>query len=182
MPALQTFLSDEHSLRLTKFYVNTALSDVIGGISCRFGIPVSKYYNMTSIRPGMEGNQTVSLPEGKYGVPDMMMHGFQNASGGNAPVHPLEFSEKNWHENRKLMDFQMLRNMQGLHAPLRLQMELNVASKMRRLPGLASSRVLENSLTGRDMLLDFEDVFNDADEMPQITQPHIQMEKKLHIL
>mgnify|MGYP002153714592 CR=1 FL=1 len=29
-----------------------------------------------------------------------------------------------------MMDFNMLRNMQGLHAPLKLQMELNITGKV----------------------------------------------------
>ncbi|KAH3834387.1 proteasome maturation protein-like isoform X2 [Dreissena polymorpha] len=137
---------------------------------------------MTSLRPDVEGSQILDLPNGKYGVPDMMMHGFQNVRSGNTPAHPLQHSEKHWHENKKMMDFAMLRNLQGLHAPLKLQMELNITQKMRRLPGLGSSHVLEESLTGRDMMLDFEDIFNDPDEVPLSSQPHIQMEKRLNIL
>ena len=31
---------------------------------------------------------------------------------------------------------------------------------MRRLPGLPSSNILEDSLSGRDELIDFDDIFN----------------------
>ncbi|KAL4230477.1 hypothetical protein ACF0H5_010859 [Mactra antiquata] len=137
---------------------------------------------MASMRPDMMGSHELKLPEGNYGVPDTMMHGFQNARSGNSSVHPLEFSEKHWHENKMKMDMSMLRNMQGLHAPLKLQMELNVCKKMRRLPGLPSSNILENSLTGRDELLDFEDIFNVPDERETPMNAHIQIEKDLKIL
>lgn len=35
-----------------------------------------------------------------------------------------------WHKKQRMMDFTMLRNMQGLHAPLKLQMELNITGKV----------------------------------------------------
>ena len=36
-----------------------------------------------------------------------------------------------WNSNLEKMDFAMLRNVQGLHAPLRLQMERKTASRVR---------------------------------------------------
>lgn len=35
-----------------------------------------------------------------------------------------------WNENKLKMDLAMLRNMQGIHAPLKLQMELNTARQV----------------------------------------------------
>ncbi len=35
-----------------------------------------------------------------------------------------------WHQNAQQMDFIMLRNSQGIHAPLRLQMERSTAAKV----------------------------------------------------
>ncbi|XP_053399954.1 proteasome maturation protein-like isoform X1 [Mercenaria mercenaria] len=135
-----------------------------------------------SIRPDMEGSHQIKLPEGNFGVPDVMLHGFQNAQKGNSAVHPLEYSEKHWHENKMAMDFGMLRNIQGIHAPLRLQMEHSIVRKMKRLPGLPSSNVLEDSLTGRDEMLEFDDIFNYGDERMTLQMPHIQIEKDLKLL
>uniref|UniRef100_A0A8C0KCM3 Proteasome maturation protein n=1 Tax=Canis lupus dingo TaxID=286419 RepID=A0A8C0KCM3_CANLU len=39
------------------------------------------------------------------------------------PSHPLELSEKNFQLNQDKMNFSTLRNIQGLFAPLNLQME-----------------------------------------------------------
>lgn len=44
----------------------------------------------------------------------------------------------------------MLRNIQGLHAPMRLAMELKAADKIGRLPFLQSSMMMRDVLLGRD--------------------------------
>ncbi len=45
-------------------------------------------------------------------------------------IHDCVFQ---WHKNSEQMDFIMLRNSQGIHAPLRLQMERTTASKVRQI-------------------------------------------------
>jgi proteasome maturation protein len=135
-----------------------------------------------AMRPDLEGMQEIQLPEGSLGVPDRMLYGFPKARDGNAKVHPLEHSEKYWNENKLKMDLSMLRNLQGLHAPLKLQMEHNITKKMRRLPGLPSSNILEDSLSGRDELIDFDDIFNAPEERETNMQPHLQIEKQLNLL
>ena len=45
----------------------------------------------------------------------------------------------------------MLRNVQGLHAPMRLAMEIKAAEKIGRLPFLHSSMAMRDSLMGRDL-------------------------------
>lgn len=146
----------------------------------------SLLFNMTSgyssVRPGLEGSHNVDLPKGTYGVPDMMLYGFQNVRGQNMKSHPLEHSEQHWNENKLKMDFAMLRNLQGMHAPLKLQMELNTAKQMQRLPGLPSSRLMEDTLSGRNELIDFDDIFNVPEESESMVQPHVLMEKRQHIL
>lgn len=44
----------------------------------------------------------------------------------------------------------MMRNTQGLHAPLRLAMELKAANKIGRLPFLPSSNVMRDIILGKD--------------------------------
>ncbi|KAL3880216.1 hypothetical protein ACJMK2_032472 [Sinanodonta woodiana] len=135
-----------------------------------------------SVRPEPQGTVPIDLPEGPYGVPDKFLHGFQNARNGTMQVHPLEYSERHWEENKRKMDFMMLRNTQGLHAPLRLQMESFIVNKPQRLPGLHSSNILYDSLTGRDQLLTFEDVLSNPADSEVMGQPHAMMEKQLNIL
>lgn len=111
-----------------------------------------------------------------------MLHGLQPGKKMEKIVHPLEHSEKHWNENKRMMDFAMLRNTQGLHAPLKLQMELHIAKKMSRLPCLASSNIMFDTLTGRDDLLDFDDIFNSPFEAEMVGQPHLLMETREGIL
>ena len=44
----------------------------------------------------------------------------------------------------------VLRNTQGIHAPLRLAMELKAAEKIGRLPFLPSSNMMRDVILGRD--------------------------------
>lgn len=58
------------------------------------------------------------------------------------------------------MNFQILRSVQGIHAPLRLMMERKMASKVGHLPILPSSNVMLETLEGRDETIDFNDLYN----------------------
>lgn len=58
------------------------------------------------------------------------------------------------------MNFALLKKTQGLHAPLKLMMERNAASKVGRLPFLHSSNVMLEVLEGRDDEIGPEDVLN----------------------
>lgn len=76
----------------------------------------------------------------------------------------------------------ILRNTQGLHAPLKIAMELKAAKKVGHLPFLRSYKVLEESLTGRDIELDPSDVFNTPEFAEVGGLPHAVVEKSLGIL
>lgn len=76
----------------------------------------------------------------------------------------------------------MLRNREGLAAPLKLTMELKSVSKVGHLPFLPSSNVARDVLTGRDELIDYTDIFNLAENSEIMAQPHAVMEKNLGIL
>lgn len=58
------------------------------------------------------------------------------------------------------MNYSMLRSTQGIHAPLKLMMEKNYASKVGRLPFLPSSNLMLEVLEGRDESIGFEDIYN----------------------
>lgn len=55
-----------------------------------------------------------------------------------------------YQKNQDRMNMILLRNTQGLHAPLRLAMELKATEKIGRLPFLPSSNVMRNVLLGQD--------------------------------
>ncbi|XP_025087418.1 proteasome maturation protein-like isoform X2 [Pomacea canaliculata] len=137
-----------------------------------------------SLRPQPEGSKIIRVPDGPYGAPNLMLNGLNNAHAGRDLVssHPLEHSEKNWFAHQQQMDMVMLRNSQGIHAPLRLHMEQHMARKIQRLPGLHSSNAMLDTLTGRDEVLGFEDILNDPADAELVGQPHILVEKQLGLL
>lgn len=55
-----------------------------------------------------------------------------------------------YQKNRDRMNMVLLRNTQGLHAPMRIAMELKAAEKIGRLPFLPSSCMMKDVLLGRD--------------------------------
>lgn len=48
------------------------------------------------------------------------------------------------------MDMVLLKNTQGIHAPMRLAMELKATEKIGRLPFLPSSNMMRDVLLGKD--------------------------------
>ena len=69
------------------------------------------------------------------------------------PSHPLELSEKNLQLNQDKMNFSTLRSIQGLFAPLKLQMELLLFLPSSNLSSL-------DILRGNDETIGFEDILN----------------------
>lgn len=125
--------------------------------------------------------EEVSAPISSYGVPSTMYTGLANTKQF-VGVHPLIPSERNHFKNKQDMDMAILRNTQGLHAPLRIGMELKSANKIGRLPFLQSSNVMLDVLTGRDLEIVPEDVYNLAEFKEVAGQPHAMVEKSLGIL
>jgi len=116
---------------------------------------------------------------GAYGLPDPMIDGIgKHTTELRANSHPLEYAEKHFHENQEKNDFSLLRSAQGLHAPLRLKLERDLASKIERLPGLASSHLMSDILTGRLDTIEFDDILNDPMNAEIVGQPHVLMERR----
>lgn len=76
----------------------------------------------------------------------------------------------------------ILRNTQGMHAPLRLAMEFKAAKQIGRLPFLPSSNIMLETLTGRDVEIGPEDVFNLPEFREVVGQPHAVVERSVGIL
>lgn len=80
------------------------------------------------------------------------------------------------------MNLTVLRNTQGLHAPLRIAMEMKSARKIGRLPFLPSSNIMQEVLTGRDLEIGPEDIFNTPEFSEIMGQPHAIMERSSGLL
>jgi len=110
-----------------------------------------------------------------------MLHGFA-AAAAHTNVHPLEILERNYRERVDATNFAVLKRTQGIHAPLKLMMEREAASKIGRLPFLPSSNIMRDVLEGRDEDIGFEDILNDPSQPEFLGAPHLMVERQLGIL
>ncbi|GAB1861099.1 Proteasome maturation protein [Camponotus japonicus] len=117
-----------------------------------------------------------------YDLPNPMISGLSATRQSIGYTHPLEVSERNYVKNQDRMNMILLRNTQGLHAPLRIAMELKATEKIGRLPFLSSSNMMRDVLLGRDQDIGFEDIFNTPEFREQMGQPHAVVENHLGIL
>ncbi|XP_058788585.1 proteasome maturation protein [Phymastichus coffea] len=117
-----------------------------------------------------------------YGIESPMVAGLGAARKRLGFSHQLESSELNYQKNKDRMNMIMLRNTQGLHAPMRLAMEIKSAERIGRLPFLPSSNLMRDVILGRDEDICFEDILNTAEFREQMGQPHAVVEKSLGIL
>ncbi|XP_073439251.1 proteasome maturation protein [Dendrobates tinctorius] len=124
----------------------------------------------------------LSTEYGGYGVQDTLRAGFSSVQSDLLPSHSLELSEKNFQINQDNVSFSSLRNIQGLHAPLKLQMEFKAAKQIQRLPFLQSSNIALDTLRGNDECIGFEDILNDPSQCEMMGEPHMMMEHKLGLL
>ncbi|KRT80053.1 hypothetical protein AMK59_8372, partial [Oryctes borbonicus] len=115
-----------------------------------FGLPSLK------IKP--EIPPAMGLQEGSYEIPNLMMTGFASVKSNLESAHPIAVSEKNYYKNRENLNMVMMRNTQGLHAPLKFTMECNAAKKIGHLPFLPSSNIMLDVLTGKDIDIGAEDI------------------------
>ncbi|KAJ2950589.1 hypothetical protein O0L34_g8840 [Tuta absoluta] len=139
-----------------------------------FGLPSVK------VKPEHEVNS--KMPENTFGVTSPFVAGLGASRPKLGFTHPLEASEKNYHLNEEKMNMAMLRNIQGLHAPMRLQMEKKFCSKVGRLPFLPSSNLQADVISGRYLDIGFEDRLNTPDLCEVSGQPHAVMERSMGIL
>ncbi|OXU29152.1 hypothetical protein TSAR_006554, partial [Trichomalopsis sarcophagae] len=139
-------------------------------------------FGFSVLKAGPMGLDESSSSTGQYGIQSPMVAGLGATRKHIGVSHPLEASELNYHKNNERMEMLMLRNTQGLHAPMRLAMEIKAAEKIGRLPFLPSSNLMRDVILGRDDDIGFEDILNTAEFREQMGQPHAVVEKSLGIL
>ncbi|XP_028158074.1 proteasome maturation protein [Ostrinia nubilalis] len=139
-------------------------------------------FGLPSVKVKPEHVEVVKPKEGIFGVPDPMVAGIGATKLKIGVSHPLQTSEKNYHLNEEKMNMAMLRNIQGLHAPLKLTMEKKYSSKVGRLPFLPSSNLQHDVLTGKYLDIGFEDILNTQDLCEVAGQPHAVVERSLGLL
>ncbi|XP_053161520.1 proteasome maturation protein [Hemicordylus capensis] len=135
---------------------------------------------------GSQLKDNVPVPDfsaaGAFESYDVLRRGFTNVKNELFPAHPLELSEKNFSLSQDKMNFSTLRNIQGLHAPLKLQMEFKAVKQVQRLPFLHSSNLSLDILRGNYDCIGFEDILNDPAQSELMGDPHLMAEHKLGLL
>ncbi|KAB0374387.1 hypothetical protein FD755_014643 [Muntiacus reevesi] len=89
---------------------------------------------------------------GAFESHDLLRKGFSCVKN-ELPSHPLELSEKNYQLSQDKMNFSTLRNIQGLFAQLKLQMEFKAVY-----------------------------ILNDPSQTELMGEPHLMLEYKLGLL
>nr|CAI5844106.1 unnamed protein product [Callosobruchus analis] len=140
-------------------------------------------FALPSVKVKPEIPDHFGFKEGSFGVQDVMTNGLASARPCTDSAHPLAASEMNqYRKNVDKMNLALLRNTQGLHAPLRIAMEQRSARKIGRLPFLPSSNIMLDTLTGRDLEIGPEDIFNTPEFIEVSGQPHAVVERSLGLL
>uniref|UniRef100_A0A803SXM8 Proteasome maturation protein n=1 Tax=Anolis carolinensis TaxID=28377 RepID=A0A803SXM8_ANOCA len=80
------------------------------------------------------------------------------------------------------MKFSFLRNIKGLHAPLKLQMEFKAVKQAQHLPFLHSFHLSLDILKGNYDGIGFEDILNDPEQNEIMGESHLMAERKLGLL
>lgn len=117
-----------------------------------------------TLLPKDQFNHESNIKPGSYGLHDTFRNGMSSVGEQSRVLHPLINSEKNYHKNKQQQEFATLRNTQGLHMPMKLQMERAILSRVQRLPGLQSSRISLRTTLCDDDLLGFEDMFDSSSQ------------------
>ncbi|KAK3271895.1 hypothetical protein CYMTET_19781 [Cymbomonas tetramitiformis] len=96
-------------------------------------------------------------------------------------VHPVETIQKNGPKSQRELRQQMASNLYGCALPIREDLECQILSKVQRLPGLSSSRIGLESLTGTLDTFGFESYLGlpqFSEEAPDLDLHH-SMEARL---
>ena len=139
-------------------------------------------FGLPSIVPKPTVSDEFNISDDNCGIQSPMVSGLSGTRQSIGYSHSLETSERNYQKNRDRMNMVLLRNTQGLHAPMRIAMELKAAEKIGRLPFLPSSCMMKDVLLGRDEEIGFEDILNTSEFREQMGQPHAVIEKSFGIL
>ncbi|XP_074597273.1 proteasome maturation protein [Brevipalpus obovatus] len=113
----------------------------------------------------------------------ILLHGFSKSVDIQRKPCPLEESEKTFPKRQDDIRLATLRSEQGIAAPLKLMMERKAASRVGRLPFLASSNLMTEVLTGSIDSIDFHDIYNDpTDHIEVLRVPSLVMDYQQKLL
>ena len=108
----------------------------------------------------------------EFGVEDKIKHGLKQVKYTDPHFeHPIETSEKYFQMKMEKAQMEQLRMQQGIHAPLKIQMEKKLVSGNGHLPCITSSRsnFARDILEDRDSVINFEDVLGRPENADGLT-------------
>ncbi|OQR74306.1 proteasome maturation protein-like [Tropilaelaps mercedesae] len=114
---------------------------------------------------------------GEYAVHDTFRDGFVSVKAALKPTHTVEANERQFHLKEDALRMETALKMQGIHAPLKLMTELRACRTIGRLPCMASSNLMADTLRGNDDIITFDDIFNDPATSEVLRAPHAVMDK-----
>jgi proteasome maturation protein len=140
-----------------------------------------------------QASQGHSTPSQENGVAQLAFVHPLKLSEGNVSIFSMYFRDSNvmifikslfqqYEAKRHNLNLQMLRQREGLAAPLKISMELKAVSNFGHLPFLPSHNPSRDVLLGLDEIIGFNDFLGTEEFSEVIRQPHAVMEKTLNIL
>ncbi|KAI0074800.1 proteasome maturation factor UMP1 [Panus rudis PR-1116 ss-1] len=115
------------------------------------------------------------------GLHDTLNYGPRSLAAEVQTTTPLKDRLQNWEATQDNLKLTTLRNVYGLHAPVRLLMERKAVSYNPHMPTYKTSNIHLDILMGRDETLDTCDFMMPSSELQQPLDVHAEMEKKLRM-
>jgi len=129
------------------------------------------------VPPTPSKSASVQETANTFGLHDNLQYGPRSISAEVNTQSDLRNRLQNWDETQDNVKLNMLRNAQGLHAPMRVLMERKIVSRNPHMPSLPQSNLHLDILMGRDETIEPSDIFDMCDTK-QPLDIHADMEKK----
>lgn len=113
---------------------------------------------------------------------DSFRHGLGTLKDDIGSTHVVEAIQKNHPKQQEQTRLEMMRSVYGTALPARMALDRQILSRVQRLPGLESSRLGLDAMSGRLDEFDFDSYLNrpaDSEDIP--TDMHSLMEAQLKL-
>ncbi|KDQ54930.1 hypothetical protein JAAARDRAFT_134675, partial [Jaapia argillacea MUCL 33604] len=134
------------------------------------------------IVPAANSGKTATIKDtaNSFGLHDTLQYGPRSLATEIKAPSVVKNRLENWEETQDNVKLTMKRNVDGMHAPLRLLMERKIVAANPQIPALSQSNLALDILMGRDEELDVGDFFGGMERGPTL-DVHNAMEKKLRM-
>ncbi|KAF5841054.1 proteasome maturation factor UMP1 [Dunaliella salina] len=113
---------------------------------------------------------------------DTLRQGLPSLKGDAMLKHPVELIQQESKKQASVSQTQMLTNLYGSAVPAKMSIESQILGSFQRLPGLHSSKLGLESLTGTLDEFGFESYLGLPENCPDAPPDlHSQMEQRLHL-